>query len=156
MAHHSRIEAAPEAPARLTPTMASFRLLVFAFVRDYIGLMGHSPSYGEIANKLNSNRQRVVKAVRSLERDGLLLRSAGPRGLQLPSMRDEAIRQLRAMGWVVDEDVGHAGPPAAVPVTKRQLLAAPALDYRDGRTTGGVIDGGQGGKGTRKGGGQAA
>ena len=118
--------------------MASFRLLVLGFVRDYIGLMGASPSYGEIAAELYSNRKRVMKAVRSLERDALLIRAPGPRGLRLPSLRDAALRQLRDAGYFIDEDLKVAVPPeswferyagAMLPVTKRGLLTTPALDY---------------------------
>ncbi|MDG6079770.1 GntR family transcriptional regulator [Erythrobacter litoralis] len=113
-------------PARLTAEMASFRLLVLAFVRDYLAEMGESPSYGEIAAGLDSNRTRVRKAVKSLAADGLLLRRAGKsRGLSLPSIRQEAIRQLRELGWTVDED----NLSAAEPVTKPPLLPPPALDY---------------------------
>ncbi|WP_152608735.1 LexA family transcriptional regulator [Croceibacterium mercuriale] len=100
-------------PTRITslaPDMASFRLLVLGFVRDYIGLMHASPSYGEIAAELDSSRKRVMKAVRSLERDGLLIRAAGPRGLRLPSLRDAAIRQLRDAGFFIDEDLKIAAP----------------------------------------------
>lgn len=120
--------------AHLVPDMASFRLLVLGFVRDYIGLMGASPSYGEVAAKLGSNRKRVMKAVQSLEREGLLIRTPGARGLRLPSLRDAAIRQLRDLGYIIDEDAKLALPPdswfeAYVPVTKRGLLTTPALDY---------------------------
>lgn len=118
--------------------MASFRLLVLGFVRDYIGLMGASPSYGEIAARLDSNRKRVMKAVRSLEREGLLIRAPGQRGLRLPSLREAAIRQLRDAGYFIDEEAKVALPPDSwfdryattmVPVTKRGLLTTPALDY---------------------------
>jgi hypothetical protein len=114
--------------------MASFRLLVLGFVRDYIALMGGSPSYGEIAYKLGSNRKRVHKAVQSLEREGLLIRAPGARGMRLPSLRDAAIRQLRDLGYIIDEDAKTALPPDGwfetyVPVTKRGLLTTPALDY---------------------------
>ena len=132
-----------QVPDKLAPDMASFRLLVFAFVRDYISLMGASPSYGEIANKLKSNRTRVKRAVLSLVQDGLLLRTPGPRGLRLPTMRDEAIRQLRDLGWVVDEEVLRLGPPG---VTNPTLLPPPELDYPSRRRTG-DIDGEQGGQG---------
>lgn len=111
--------------ARLKPEMASWRLLVLAFVRDYLQRWGHSPSYGEIAAALESNRTRVRKAVRSLERDGLILRVPGPRGLSLPTVRDEAIRQLRNLGWTVDEDCSHA----AGPVTDPPLLPPASLTY---------------------------
>lgn len=120
------------APVRLAPDIASFRLLVLAFVREYITLLGHSPSLGEIANRLQSNRTRVRKAIRSLVDDGLLLRTPGPRGLTLPTMRDEAVRQLRALGWTVDEDVGRAH----CPVTKGTLQLEPVLDYLPAERTG--------------------
>ena len=111
---------------RLAPEMASFRLLVLAFVREYIGAMGESPSYGEIAAKLDSNRTRVKMAVRSLAADGLLIRTGGPRGLQLPSVRDTAIRQLRALGYAVDEDLKYVRHPG---VTNRTLLPPAELRY---------------------------
>ncbi len=127
-----------DVPTRLAPTMASFRLLVFAFVRDYIALMGVSPSYGEISNKFDCGPTRAKRAVKSLVRDGLLLRTPGPRGLKLPSMREEAIRQLRDLGFVVDEDVLRV----AVSGPKSTLLTTPALDYLPDRTEG--MDGEQG------------
>jgi biotin operon repressor len=105
--------------------MSSFRLLVLAFVTEYLGKHSASPSYGEIAAALESSRERVHKAVRSLERDGLLVRTPGPRGLSLPTLRDAAIRQLRAYGFVVDEDMMEAHRP----VTDPPLLPPIELDY---------------------------
>lgn len=105
--------------------MASFRLLALAFITEYIGENGASPSYGEIAAALESSRERVRKAVRSLELDGLLLRSPGPRGLTLPTLRDAAVRQLRELGWKVDEDLRRV----AEPVTDPPLLPPIELDY---------------------------
>lgn len=98
------------------------RLLVLAFVRDYIGHWGRSPSLGEVAAGLGTNRKRVFKSVRSLVRDGLLLRTPGPRGLALPADRDTALRVLVALGWTVDLDLER--------VTDRGLLPRPELDYR--------------------------
>ncbi|WP_119083094.1 hypothetical protein [Altererythrobacter sp. B11] len=114
--------------------MASFRLLVLAFVREYFAGHSASPSYGEIAAALDSNRTRVRKAVKSLERDGMILRSAGPRGLKLPSVRDEAVRQLRELGWQVDEDLCQATPA----VTKGALPPRVVLDYPSARSDGGA------------------
>ena len=129
-------------PDRLSPEMASFRLLVLAFVRDYIGMMGVSPSYGEIAARMDNGctRSRVRAAVKSLVRDGLLIKIKGHRGLRLPSIRQEAIKQLRDLGWVVDEDSKTALRPRPNPT----LLPPPGLDYttsrdplsRDGETDG--------------------
>ncbi|WP_375290896.1 LexA family protein [Qipengyuania sp.] len=116
---------------KLTPEMASFRLLALAFIRDYVGRTGQSPSYGEIAAALDSNRNRVRKAVKSLAEEGLIIRTPGHRGLALPSMREEAVRQLRALGWSVDEDAEQAIPP----VTNPPLLPPAALTYPSRRSS---------------------
>lgn len=118
-------ECSDPARLRLAPEMASLRLLVLAFVREYFDAWHASPSYGEIANGLNTNRTRIRKAVKSLAADGLLLRAPGPRGLALPTVRDECVRQLRSLGWAVDEDVHRAREG----VTEGTLLPPPALDY---------------------------
>lgn len=107
---------------RLRPDMASFRLLVLAFLRDYIGRYQLSPSQGEIVNALDCSRTRVRNALRSLAKDQLIILGKGQRSISLPSMRDEAIRQLRAEGWVVDEDLRFAGPNSPLP-------AEPELTY---------------------------
>ncbi len=121
---------AKQVPVKLTAEMASFRLLVLAFIRDYWCSVGASPSYGEIAAGLDSNRDRVRKAVKSLHRDGLVLRTPGPRGIKLPSVLEESVRQLRELGWRVDEDLQEA----RAPVTNPPLLPPAALTYpsRDG------------------------
>lgn len=108
--------------------MASFRLLVLAFVRDYVNCHGASPSYGEIAAGLDASKTRVKKAVLSLERSGLILRTPGARGLSLPSGRDAAIRELTALGFVVyppGHDTARDGPLGS----NRPLLPEPELDY---------------------------
>lgn len=87
--------------ARLVPEMASFKLLVLAFVRRYLADWGSSPSFGEIANGLEADRSRVRKAVRRLVAQGLLLRAAGPRGLSLPTEQEAAAQLLRQHGWQV-------------------------------------------------------
>jgi len=111
---------------RLKPEMASFRLLVLGFVRDYIERHHVSPSQGEIRNALETTRSRVRDALRSLEGDGLIHRRPGQRGLSLPSMREDAIRLLREEGFRVDEDLKTLAPPADPHST---LLPAPELDY---------------------------
>ena len=113
------------AGGRLRPEMASRRLLVLAFVREYIRDKGGSPSYGEIASKLGTNRERIRKAVNSLAREGLLLRTPGPRGLALPEARDEALRVLGRLGYPLDAASGafmDRVPDSGLPV-------APVLDY---------------------------
>ena len=108
-------------PARLSATMASQRLLVLDFVRDYIARWGGSPSLGEIGNALQIDRKKVQRAIRSLAADGMVRRTPGPRGLSMPDSEAEAIRQLQALGWVVDADCAFA--------TKAGLLPHAALDY---------------------------
>jgi len=122
---------------RLGPEMASFRLLVLKFVRDYIGRWGQSPSYGEIANSLQTNRTRIRKAIKSLVAEGMLLNAPGPRGLTMPTAPDDALRVLRALGWAVEEDIKRLRPPGTCNgVTNRPLLPPAALDYIDRSTAG--------------------
>lgn len=104
---------------RLRPEMASFRVLVLRFVREYITRHRLSPSQGEIVNALDSNRTRVRHALRSLAADGLILRTPGERGLKLPDEREAALRTLRALGYRI--------PPEPGPVST--LPDAPELDY---------------------------
>jgi hypothetical protein len=123
-------KAKPTADLRLGPEMASFRLLVLKFVRDYIGRWGQSPSYGEIANSLHTNRTRIRKAIKSLVAEGMLLNAPGPRGLTMPTAPDDAVRVLRALGWDVEVEGKRLRPPNAPPsVTHRPLLPPAALDY---------------------------
>ena len=114
-----------EAGMRLKPEMTSRRLLVLAFVRDYMAQWGSSPSYGEIANGLGISHTRVRQQVKALVASGQLLRRPGPRGLHLPTLRDEAVRQLRDLGYVVDEDIFTVGIPCA----NSTLPVRPVLDY---------------------------
>lgn len=83
---------------QLSPDMACFRALVLAFVGEYIAQWQISPSYGEIAARLETSRTRVKKAVRSLIDDRLLYRIEGPRGLRLPTQHEDAMRILRERG----------------------------------------------------------
>ena len=110
--------------SRLVPEMSSRRWQVLAFVRDYIGRMGGSPSYREIAAALSTNPTRVKEAIRGLVRDGHLLSSGQPRGLMLPEDHAAAIRTLRAQGWWVNEAL-----KVALPVTDTTLPGIPVLDY---------------------------
>ena len=120
-------------PPRLSATMASQRLLVLDFVRDYFARWHASPSLGEIANALRIDRMKVKRAVRSLANDGMLRHTPGPRGLALPETEAEALRQLRAMGWIVDDEIGR--------VTKATLLPRAELDYVPSSTEGTGDDG---------------
>ncbi|WP_275230908.1 LexA family protein [Novosphingobium album (ex Liu et al. 2023)] len=120
--------------------MASRRLLLLAFVRDYIARWGESPSHGEIASGLGISRTRARQLIKALVRSGQLLHRPGPRGLSLPAQRDEAVRRLRDLGWKVDEDLARASPESpAAPCAKTSLPGPIVLDYvpRDGGADGG-------------------
>lgn len=117
-----------DAAHRLVPEMASFRLLVLAFVRQYITAHGASPSLGEIAAALRSNRKRALKAVKALAGQGLLLRVPGPRGLALPEEQDAAAALLRNLGW----RLLPSGVTDPAGVTDRGLPPVPVLDYPGG------------------------
>jgi len=119
------LEIRAEAALRLKPEMTSRRLLVLAFVRDYIAQWGASPSYGEISNGLGISPTRARQLVKALVGSGQLLRRPGPRGLSLPTLRDEAVRQLREFGYVVDEDVFTI----CLPCAHSTLHQPPMLDY---------------------------
>jgi hypothetical protein len=122
---------------KLAPEMASRRLLVLAFVRDYIDRWGASPSHGEIAAGLGISRTRSRQLVKALVKSGQLLSRPGPRGLSMPTLRDEAVRQLRELGWTVDADVGEMRAPCA-----NSTLPAPILlDYLPSGSDGGVGNG---------------
>ncbi|MEL7783769.1 hypothetical protein AAG607_12155 [Citromicrobium bathyomarinum] len=111
--------------------MASFRLLVLDFVREYLTLNGASPSYAEIAAGLECSRTRVKHAIRSLVRDRLLLQGDTPRSLAMPTERDAAIRALVGLGYRVDTDARTI----AEPVTDPPLLPTSSLTYpRDGHS----------------------
>lgn len=113
---------------RLRPEMASLRLLVLAFVRDYLEEHHGSPSYGEIAAALDCSRDRVKKTVKQLVRAGDLLQVSGPRGLSLPTLREQAIRLLREHGYTVDPEAHSVHPPGA-PITNPPLLPPARLTY---------------------------
>lgn len=106
---------------RLSATMASQRLLVLDFVRKYIARWGYSPSHGEIGAGLDIDRSRVRRAIRSLSADGLLIRTPGTRGLAIPDAEADALRQLRALGWIIN--------PQHEVIAKATLLPPAALDY---------------------------
>lgn len=118
---------------RLSADMASQRLLVLDFVRRYFDRWKYSPSQGEIAAGLNIDTGKVRRAIRSLARDELLIRRPGSRGLMLPDTEAEALRQLRALGWIIN--------PTEEVIAKSTLLSAPELDYPEPDREGQLYDG---------------
>lgn len=95
------------------------------FVRSYILRWSDSPSVSEIAAGVDISRSRVKQHLRALVKSGQLLRRPGPRGLLLPELRDEAVRQLRELGWSVDEALLIVRPPCPDPT----LPPLVTLDY---------------------------
>lgn len=88
---------------RLTPTMVSRREQLLAFIRAYYAAHGVGPTITEMANALSCARSRVQDAVRKLEREQRVHRVPGKaRGITPISGHEEAIRQLKAIGYVVN------------------------------------------------------
>ncbi|MAM40670.1 MAG: hypothetical protein CL949_19695 [Erythrobacter sp.] len=88
---------------RLTPTMVSRKLQLLDFVRAFYSAHGVGPTITEMANALNCARSRIQDAVRKLEREQLINRQPGKtRGITPISGHEEAIRQLQAIGYIVN------------------------------------------------------
>ena len=116
--------------------MASFRGLVLVFVTDYLNDFGLSPSQGEIVNGVaGATRQRVRMALKSLAKDGLLIKVPGHRGLRLPTAREAARRVLIEEGYTIDEAKRLVAPPVKANTTP-SLPGVPPLIYPK-RTKGG-------------------
>lgn len=113
MSHH-------EAP-RLSPTMASRKLQLLAFIEIYYGQHGVGPSHSEMAAALSASTSRVKELLAKLEREGRIHRMRGvTRGIRPISAEQEAIRRLAAAGYILP---------------KAGLVALPVLDHhprRDG------------------------
>lgn len=113
-------------PARLTPSMASFKVLVLSFTTEFIIRNRISPTQGEIAAGLATYRSRVRDAIRRLVAEGLLLKTPGERGLALPDEKDKAVRTLLRHGWELHDGVLRA-PGTHSPIST--LPAMIELDY---------------------------
>lgn len=102
---------------RLSPTMASRKLQVLAFIRLFYREHGIGPSLSEIAAAIGSNRTRAQDAIRKLAREGRVHHRPGqPRGVVPVEMRDEALRLLRAEGWTVNPERRGIDHPDALPL----------------------------------------
>lgn len=115
-----------EETPRLKPAMVSRKLLVLAFVRDYIASWQGSPSYGEIAAGVGVSQTRAKQLVKALVKEHRLLRRPGTRGLSLPARHREALQALREAGWNVSQDNKLAVAPDC---PKTTLQPPPVLDY---------------------------
>ncbi|WP_328277717.1 LexA family protein [Sphingobium sp.] len=117
---------------RLSPTMASRKNQVLAFVRLYWNAHSVGPSISEIARAVGCARSRAQKLVTKLVREGHLHRIDGmTRGVRPASVLEEALRQLREAGYVVNDDV-IAPPAGAMPLI--DIDDAGALVVRGGWT----------------------
>lgn len=115
--------------------MVNRKALVLSFIKQYFADHGCSPSYGEIAAGLNTNRERVYHAVRQLTDDGDIVRVPGQRrSIALPDPSEQlsevdALRQLRRIGWRIDLSAMNLLGPLALPVTNPTLPLIPELDH---------------------------
>jgi DNA-binding MarR family transcriptional regulator len=101
-------KAAQDLRARGIRTMVSVRLRALAFVHDYIGQWRNSPSLGEIAAAIGTDRTMAHRAVKSLVASGLLNKTPGVRGISLPDQEQEALRILARAGWAISPDGSKA------------------------------------------------
>ena len=108
---------------RVTPTACSRRLVLLAYIRAYQGkFAGISPSLGEMAAELRTSRSRIRAHLAHLEREGMLMRIHGERRSILliddpVRLEREAIRLLRRLGWICNDEVRSIGKA----VTKTDL-----------------------------------
>jgi predicted transcriptional regulator len=91
------------------------RAAVLGYVRSYQAANHDSPSLGEIAVGVGTSKPHVSAILDRLEEDGALRRlPAGTRQkrpIVLANDLDSAIATLRALGWIIDNDVRSAAPP---------------------------------------------
>lgn len=123
------------APLHLSPTRASRKQAALEFIKRHFAERGASPSFGEIAAALDTNTSRVSAIVHQLARDGQILFTPGKhRGIAMPDpamqiSRGDLLLALRQAGFIVDDDVLKAVPPAPPTVTNPSLPLIPELDH---------------------------
>ncbi|WP_030540573.1 LexA family transcriptional regulator [Sphingobium sp. DC-2] len=102
---------------RLSPEMASRKLQVLAFIRVYHDRHGVGPSLSEMAAAVGTNRSRVQDAIRKLEREQRIHRVPGKtRGVTPIGSHEEALRQLQALGYIVNPGRMEIVHPEALPL----------------------------------------
>ena len=108
-----------ESVPRLSAEMSSRKLQVLAFIERYYRAHRQGPSLGEISSAIGIARQSACFHVKTLTREGRLLRTPGvARSIRPLSAHEEAVRQLEACGYALtnselpprfdlDHDPGH-------------------------------------------------
>lgn len=97
---------------RLAPEMASRKLQVLDFIRQFYAHHGIGPSLSEIAAAIGTNRSRVQDAIRKLAHEGRVHRVAGKaRGVRPADTREMALRLLEEEGWLVNGGRLELVPP---------------------------------------------
>lgn len=98
---------------RLSPEMGSRKLQVLEFVRGFYLMRGTGPSISEVARAVDCARSRAQKLVTKLVHEGHLHRIDGmTRGVRPATALEDALRELRAAGYIVNEDVLAIDLPA--------------------------------------------
>jgi SOS-response transcriptional repressor LexA len=97
---------------RLSPAMVSRKLQVLDFILKFYRARGQGPSLGEIANGVGTSKTRVQAHVRKLHAEGLIHRTPGAhRSLRPLTQQEDALRQLRENGWVVNAELRELSGP---------------------------------------------
>lgn len=129
------------APFHPTPTMVSRKVAALEFIKRYIVEWGVSPSIGEIANALGTNRSRISQILHQLASEGSIVRKTGERrNITLPDKVVEAVQLLRRAGYKVNGDAKELVGPHGFIVTNPTLPLLPELDHIPDIEIGGLSD----------------
>lgn len=112
-------------PAITSATPAARKVEALAFIVHYIMRRRTSPSLEEIAQQLEVSKSRVRTLLAQLVADGAIERPMGTqRAIVVPGLLLRlAKEELRAAGWVVDDDTQRARFAAPLPQDNLALVA---------------------------------
>lgn len=114
-------------PLRLTPAMASRKLLALGFIKRFFAEHGVGPSFNEIGGALDITSRHAGRLVAALARERLVHHTPGrARSLVPLDCTADAIRLLRLRGFKVDEDLMQIAQPD---VPQSPLMGEAVLDY---------------------------
>lgn len=149
----------PDAPARLSPTMSSRKLIALDFIKRYFARWGHSPTLGEIAAAMDVSSKRAHDLVRQLAAEKMIEHVAGKtRGIRLVEKAEElseadVLARLSALGWTVGDGARLIEPPpgcppgaepnakacaSGAPLTDKGLPLLPILDFKGHEADGAI------------------